>query len=207
MDSPEHMIIGLTGGIGSGKSSAAQLFAELGVRIIDTDAIGHELSTPPSIALDDIATQFGSDFLAEDGTLNRSRMREYVFSHPQARKKLEAIFHPRIFEQAKQRLKAPTTAPYSILMVPLLFETTAFTALVQRSVVVDCAEELQIARVMARNKLSREEVIAIISTQRTRQERLMLADDIISNDGSFERLRDQVCQLHQRYLLLSNSVQ
>lgn len=201
------MVIGLTGGIGSGKSSVARLFAELGIRVIDTDDISHALSLPPSSVLDEVAVQFGPEFLSADGSLNRAKMRTHVFTNPPAREKLEAIFHPQILVQAKTLLAAPSRSPYSILVVPLLFEKPLFMALVQRCAIVDCTEEQQIMRVMARSKLSREEVMAIMATQCTRSHRRERAHDIISNEGTPADLRNQVCRLHHRYLQLSDSVQ
>ncbi len=207
MDLPKHLIIGLTGGIGSGKSSAARKFAALGARVIDTDDISHTLSHPPSPALNQIASQFGLEFLSKDGSLDRTRMREHVFAHPEARKTLEAIFHPLIRQEARQQIDATSSAPYTILVVPLLFETPLFSGWIKRSVVVDCSEEQQISRVVARNNLSRNEVIAIMSSQLSREERLKMADDIIYNDGTLDHLEDQVSDLHRRFLLLTNSVQ
>ncbi|MBS1155700.1 MAG: dephospho-CoA kinase [Proteobacteria bacterium] len=204
---PKHLIVGLTGGIGSGKSSAARRFRELGVRVIDTDEIGHVLSHPPSPALQQIASRMGQAFLLSDGSLDRTRMRKHVFSSPAARETLEAIFHPLIRQEVERQIGAETSAPYTILVVPLLFETQRFRALIQRSIVVDCSEEQQITRVMTRSSLSRTEVIDVMSTQLSRENRLNLADDIICNNGTLEQLEDQVEQLHQRLLLLANSVQ
>lgn len=204
---PKHLIVGLTGGIGSGKSSAARRFRELGVRVIDTDEISHALSRPPSPALQQIASRMGQEFLSSDGSLDRTRMRKHVFSSPAARETLEAIFHPLIRQEVERQIDAETPAPYTILVVPLLFETQRFRALIQHSIVVDCSEEQQITRVMTRSSLSRTEVIDVMSTQLSRENRLNLADDVICNDGTLEQLEDQVEQLHQRFLLLANSVQ
>ncbi len=204
---PEHLIIGLTGGIGSGKSSAARRFAALGARVIDADEISHALSRPPSPALEKISCQFGLEFISADGTLNRARMREHAFANPEARKALEGIFHPLIRQEIQRQIDTTTSAPYTLLVVPLLFETQQFKNWIQRSVVVDCSEEQQIIRVMARSKLSRSEVNAIMSSQIPRAVRLKMADDIICNDGTLDHLENQVDDLHQRFLLLANSVQ
>lgn len=203
----KQWIVGLTGGIGSGKSSAARVFSNLGARVIDTDDISHALSCPPSAALDQIAKQFGPSFLCADGTLDRARMRTHIFSLPQARKTLEAIFHPLIQKQAQNLLNEASSAPYTVLVVPLLFETSSFLKLIQHSVVIDCSEEIQVSRVMARSQLTRDEVIAIMMTQLSAAERAKRADDLISNNGTLQELETQIQRLHQRYLLLSNSVQ
>lgn len=203
----EPLVIGLTGGIGSGKSSAARLFAAHGARIIDTDEISHALSNPPSLALEAIASQFGPEFLCKDGTLDRKKMREQVFADPGSRKKLETIFHPLIREEVRKRLDEATACPYTILVVPLLFETRAFLALVSRCIVVDCPEEMQIARVMERSQLDREGVIAIMDTQISREKRLEQAHHIIYNDGSFQHLEEQVQKLHRLFLCLCDSVE
>lgn len=207
MACPDQFIVGLTGGIGSGKSCAARLFAQHGVRVVDTDEISHALSKPPSPALIAIAQEFGSEFICPNGTMDRARMRTLAFSDSVARTKLESIFHPLIQTQTEQIITTPTTAPYTMLVVPLLFEKSSFKTLIQRKVVVDCPEEEQIARVMNRSQLSSHEVLAIMATQISRQTRLLNADDIILNNGSLELLDAQVTRLHQRYLMLANSVQ
>ncbi|MDR3412981.1 MAG: dephospho-CoA kinase [Formivibrio sp.] len=204
---PKHWIIGLTGGIGSGKSCAARRFQSLGVRVIDTDDISHTLAQPPSPALERIASRLGPEFLTAGGALDRVRMREHIFAHPEARKSLEAILHPLILQEVQRQIAEPTAAPYTILVVPLLFETPLFRALIQRNVVVDCSEEEQIARVTIRNNLSKAEIVAIMSSQLPRNARLKQADDIIFNDGTLSHLEDQVTTLHQRFLQLANSVQ
>lgn len=203
----KHLIVGLTGGIGSGKSSAARKFHELGARVIDTDEISHALSHPPSPALQQIASRMGPEFLLDDGSLDRVRMRKHVFSSPQAREILEAIFHPLIRQEVERQIASETSAPYTLLVVPLLFETSPFRTLIQRSIVVDCSEEQQIDRVMVRSHLSRSEVVDVMSTQLSRENRLKPADHIIYNEGTLDQLEDQVDQLHQHFLLLSNSVQ
>jgi dephospho-CoA kinase len=193
-------VIGLTGGIGSGKSTVARLFAEQGVPVIDTDEIAHALSTPPSPALAQIAQAFGPEFLSDDGSLDRVRMRQHVYAEPTAKKKLEAIFHPRIKDTAIQMLDAlPEQTPYAILAVPLLFETGNYNQIIDRSLIVDCSIELQIARVQARNGLSQHEIEAIIASQCPRKARIELADDIILNETTLAHLQSTVSALHQRY--------
>jgi dephospho-CoA kinase len=193
-------IIGLTGGIGSGKSTVAAFFSTLGAPIIDTDEIAHTLSTPPSLALEKIAQEFGANYLNSDGSLDRKRMREHVYAHPNEKIKLEEIFHPLIKEIAMRMLnELPVHTPYAILAVPLLFETGSYAEIIDRSLVVDCSNEQQIERVRARNGLNIDEVKAIIATQHPRKTRIQLANDIILNDTTLAHLQSSVRILHQRY--------
>lgn len=196
------LIIGLTGGIGCGKSSAARLFAQLGAGIIDTDEIAHRLTQPGQSALTAIAREFGPDFLLPDGSLDRARLRQRVFSDAAAKQKLEAILHPLIRQQVIEEIGTHRD-PYLILVVPLLFETGAYHDLIQRILVVDCAEASQIERTKARSKLSDQEVRAIMACQVSRAERLAKADDVLPNQGNESSLATGVAQLHQRYLELS----
>lgn len=197
-----RLVIGLTGGIGCGKSAVAELFAGFGVAIIDTDQIAHQLTAPGQAALTAITNEFGADFLLPDGNLNRPRLRHLIFSAPEARKELEAILHPLIREEAKRRI-ALAHAPYTIVAVPLLLESGAYREMVQRVLVVDCGEEQQVERVVARSGLAETEIRAIMDSQLGRQARLSQADDIIDNHGSHSALKAQVEQLHQRYLKLA----
>jgi dephospho-CoA kinase len=193
-------IIGLTGGIGSGKSTVADLFAELGTPIIDTDKIAHALSTPPSAVLEQIAEQFGPEYLTEEGALDRVRMRQCIYAAPAQKAKLEAIFHPQIKQQALQMLsEIPTGTAYAILAVPLLYETGSYLNVIDRNLVVDCSIEQQIARVQARNGLSHDEIKAIIANQCPRKTRIQLADDIILNETTLAHLKSRVSTLHQLY--------
>jgi dephospho-CoA kinase len=196
------LAIGLTGGIGSGKTRVADLFREFGATIIDTDEIARGLTTTRGAATSAIAREFGPDYLAADGALDRDRMREAVFSDPAARRKLEGILHPRIRDAVGAALAAATT-PYAVVVVPLLIETGAYRDTVQRIAVVDCSEELQVARVMQRSGLTPEQVRAIMATQANRPERLARADDVISNEGDVDVLRAQVLGLHGKYLGLA----
>ena len=196
-------IIGLTGGIGSGKSEAARLFAALGVPVIDTDAIAHELTAPGHPALRKIATAFGEEAIAPDGSLNRPYMRKKVFSDGAAKRTLEGILHPMIRAEVAARLAANPSVPYQIVMVPLLFETGAYATMIDRSLVIDCDENLQVSRAMARSKLSEPEVRMIMDTQCFREQRLALADDVIDNSGSLENLGRQVREKHEKYIRLA----
>ena len=194
--------IGLTGGIGSGKSSAAGLFHELGAGVVDTDQIAHELTGPGGAAIAAIRSQFGTDYIAADGGLDRGKMRRLVFSDSAAKKKLETILHPLIRRQALARI-AEARQPYVLVVVPLLFETGAYRELVSRVLVVDCAEEQQIARTMQRSRLTADEVRAIMAAQLPRSERLAQADDVLHNDDGMDALRLQIGVLHDKYLALA----
>ena len=193
------LVIGLTGGIGSGKSSAAKFFAELGAEVIDTDEIAHQLTQSQGVAMAAIRRDFGEGFIATDGSLDREKMRSLVFSDSNSRQKLEAILHPLIRTEATRRT-ALTAASYVVMVVPLLFETGNYREMVQRILVVDCNEQSQIDRAMARSGLSQQEVAAIMRAQVSRQERLRQADDVIVNDLGMAHLRQQVEALHQQYL-------
>ena len=198
--------VGVTGGIGSGKSSAAALFAELGAGIIDTDDIAHELTRPGGLAMPDITTAFGAGIVATDGSLDRAAMRKRVFAEPAQRKVLEGILHPLIRAEARNRV-ARSTAPYVMLVVPLLLETGGYPDLVRRVLVIDCDESLQISRTMQRSGLTAEAVQAIMAVQLPRQQRLDRADDVLRNDGDIARLRSQVALLHGCYLKLAAAAQ
>jgi dephospho-CoA kinase len=195
-------VIGLTGGIGSGKSSVAELLGELGAAVIDTDAIAHRLTAPGEAGSLEIARQFGAEFLRADGALDRDRMRALVFADPAARKKLEAILHPMIRAEVLSAVSA-VTAPYALLVVPLLVETGAYRELIRRTLVVDCSEETQIERVGRRNNLDEKTVRGIMASQATRAARLAAADDVIVNDTGLDVLKQRVAELHARYLALS----
>lgn len=252
--------VGLTGGIGSGKSTVADLFAELGVAVIDTDLIAHQLTAPGGEALEAIREKFPDAAMRADGTLDRAALRRIVFSNAAARKQLEAILHPRIRREVEHRL-SQLHAPYAIIVIPLLVqrqdhpqagracpreeeavvvkpmnrqqprtkadesattahrpagehteghkrlaaspvqaETGGYRDLLNRVLVVDCTEAQQIERTMARSKLSREEVVAILAAQARREQRLAVADDVLTNMATAEALRTDVAMLHQRYL-------
>lgn len=192
--------VGLSGGIGSGKSTVAALFQELGVQIIDSDAIAHRLTQVRGEAIPLIRGAFGDAYINADGALNRAKMRSLVFSHDDAKVRLEAILHPLILSQMMEEAETAAGVPYVILVIPLLFEFPGFRALVHRTLVVDCPEETQIQRTMARSALSREEVRTIMARQISRADRLKLANDIIQNEDSLEELRPRVLELHHLYL-------
>lgn len=200
----KKLCVGLTGGIGSGKSTVAAMFKEYGTAVIDSDTISHQLTQPAGAAIPSIRAAFGDDCIDASGALDRARMRQLVFSDPAAKRRLEAILHPLIrthmLAEAEQALSAHS--PYLLLVVPLLLETANYRELVQRVLVVDCAEATQVARAMQRSGLNEEEVHAIMSQQITRAERLRQADDIIHNDADLDSVREQVQQLHQRYIAL-----
>lgn len=195
--------IGLTGGIGSGKSTVARLFEKHGVPIIDTDEIARDLVRPNQPALKKIVQEFGPDIVAGDGELDRTRLRERVFQDPGAKSRLEAILHPAIFAELK-RLAAAIEAPYCIFVIPLLVESNA-QSLVDRILVVDCPELLQIARIKSRDRMDDTLIRRILASQASRSERLSQAHDIIVNDGDLGKLEQQVNELHEFYLKLACS--
>lgn len=196
--------VGLTGGIGSGKSSAARQFQALGADVVDVDDLSHALTRSGGAAIAAIRQEFGADFIAGDGSLDRARMRELVFREPEARTRLEAILHPLIGAQARQQV-LHSEKPYVMLVVPLLLEREGYRDLVRRIVVVDCAEQKQIERTMRRSHLTESAVRAIMATQMSRKGRLAKADDILSNDGDEVALHQQVATLHARYLALAQN--
>ena len=191
--------VGLTGGIGSGKSAAAQAFEELGATVIDTDAIAHALTGPGGAAIAPIRAAFGADYLTPEGALARARMRELVFADAAKKRELETILHPMIRARAGELAQA-ALKPYVILMVPLLIESADYRRRCQRIVVVDCPEEMQLERVMARSGLAAAQVRAIMANQVSREARLAAADDVIDNSRDLAHLRRQVEVLHARYL-------
>lgn len=189
--------IGLTGGIGSGKTAASDHFARLGAEVIDTDILSRELVEPGQPALDEIVARFGPKVLGADGRLDRSRLRERVFGDPGARQQLEGILHPRI--RAAMLLRAERSqAPYIVFVIPLLFETGQQT-LVDRVLLIDVPEDLQRARVAARDGLDDAQIAAVMAAQTDRSTRLRNADDIICNDGDIAGLRAEIAKMHRKY--------
>ncbi len=195
--------IGLTGGIGSGKSTVAERFAQHGVPVIDTDAIAHTLTHPDTDAGRRIIAAFGQDILDAEGRIDRRRLAARVFADPAERRRLEAILHPHIRAETIRRL-SQLDAPYAVVVVPLLIEA-GFTDLVDRILVVDCDERTAIRRAAARSQRSEEEIRAIARAQLDRRERLAHADDVIVNDASLDHLDREVERLHRRYLALARS--
>lgn len=194
--------VGLTGGIGSGKTTVAELFASRGACVVDTDAISRKLTGPGQSAVGQIVRSFGAQFAAADGSLDRQRMRDLVFSDASARKSLESILHPLIRQESALQLRA-CSAPYAILVVPLLVESGAYRSRTNRVAVVDCEMETQVQRVMQRSTLTRGDALAIIASQVSREDRLAAADDVIRNDGDLAALEPQVESLHSRYIELA----
>ncbi len=195
-------LVGLTGGIGSGKSEAARIFAGLGVPVVDTDAIAHELTAPGQPVLQNIIHLFGNEFLNPDGSLDRAALREKVFADERARHQLEAILHPAIFDEVVQRVNQHPQAPYQIIAIPLLFENERYRSLVQRSLLIDCDETLQVSRTTARSDLPASAVKAIMRAQMSRAERIGQADDIITNNRGLPELKKEIEKLHQKYLMI-----
>jgi dephospho-CoA kinase len=197
--------VGLTGGIGSGKTTVANLFGELGASLVDTDQIAHRLTAPGGLAIAQIRAHFGASFIDGDGAMDRARMRHHVFGNPAARLELEAILHPLIRAETLRAAEAATGA-YVIFVVPLLVESGSWAGRTSRILVVDCEEEVQIARVMRRNGLQRPEVEAIMAAQASRLARLAAADDVIDNSGdSAALLLPRVRELHAVYLELARA--
>ncbi|MFM0046129.1 dephospho-CoA kinase [Paraburkholderia sediminicola] len=197
--------VGLTGGIGSGKSTVADLFTAHGVPLVDTDLIAHRITAPHGIAMPQIAAEFGDSFVAADGSLDRARMRTLVFSEDGARKRLESITHPLIRAET-EREKREAQGPYVIVVVPLLVESGNWKTRVNRVLTVDCSVETQISRVMSRNGFNREQVLAIIARQATREARLAAADDVINNDSvPLDALKTHVDAQHRVYLSLAGA--
>lgn len=194
--------VGLTGGIGCGKSTVADQFGALGASVIDTDLIAHALSAPGGAAMPAIAAAFGPAYVDASGALDRARMRALVFDDPGAKARLEAILHPRIRAECEAQAAAASGA-YLLFVVPLLVESGNWRQRVDRVLAIDCSEATQVARVMARNGLSENQVRAIMANQVTRAERLAAADDVIDNDGERAALAPQIAALHRIYLAFS----
>lgn len=200
-----NFVVGITGGVGSGKSTVAELFVAQGVTLVDTDAIAHELTAANGAAIPALVDAFGNAVLDHSGALDRAAMRQRVFADPAVRTELEAILHPLIRQQADQRCLA-AVSPYVLLAVPLLVESNSYRQRCDRVLVIDCPESIQIERVMQRSRLSADEVKAIMAAQATRAERLAVADDVISNDAELESLQKQVLKLHKQYLHLFGEI-
>jgi dephospho-CoA kinase len=195
-------VVGLTGGIGSGKSAAAEEFARLGATVVDTDLIAHELTGPGGAAIAEVRRLFGEAYIDARGAMDRAKVRARVFVEPAARRRLEALLHPMIREESERRLAA-ASGPYAVLVVPLLIESADYRSRVQRVLVVDCAEDVRIRRVVARSAMTETEVRRVIAAQVSRADRLAAADDVIDNSGSLDALRERVQVLHREYLALA----
>ncbi|MBU0689438.1 MAG: dephospho-CoA kinase [Gammaproteobacteria bacterium] len=188
---------GLTGGIGSGKSTVAKLFEALGARIVDTDEISHRLTAAGGLAIPAIQQAFGDSYITEDGALDRTVMRALVFSDLDAKQRLQAILHPMILGQAKSDALSPSEAAYTLVVVPLLFESGRYRDWLDSVIVVDCPEAQQIAHTLKRSALDESTVRSIMAQQMDRASRLQLADEIIMNNSSLEQLEARVSELHK----------
>jgi dephospho-CoA kinase len=197
-------LIGLTGGIGCGKSTIASFFKEFGAHIIDADEISHAITAPSGIAIDAIAQAFGTEFIDDLGALNRVKMRELIFSDPHAKHKLENILHPLIYQKILSEIHQLQHTPYILLVIPLLIESPKYLALVQRIAVVDCDESQQVSRTAARSHLAEDAIKKIMDCQISRTQRLQHADDVISNQNELTLTKAQVAALHAQYLKMRN---
>lgn len=195
-------IVGVTGGIGSGKSTVANFFAELGIVVVDADIIARDVVAVGEPALTAISDYFGSEVIAKDGSLDRAVLREHIFTHPAHRQWLEALLHPLIRERMIAQCQQATSA-YCLLVVPLLVENQ-LTELCHRVLVVDVTPEQQVARTLQRDKIDATQVHAIMKSQASRQQRLAAADDVLDNNSSdLNQLQERVTELHQQYLALA----
>jgi dephospho-CoA kinase len=194
--------VGLTGGIGAGKSTVADMFGARGAAIIDTDLIAHQLTAPGGAAIAAIRAQFGDAFLTPDGAMDRAKMRGHVFSEPAAKAQLEAILHP-LIRLETERAAAQAAGLYPMFVVPLLVESGSWRQRVSRVLVIDCTPETQVRRVMSRSSLPEAQVYAIMAAQVSRGERLAVADDVVDNDGEPPALVPQVDRLHAMYAALA----
>lgn len=195
--------IGLTGGIGSGKTTVADMFAARGAAVIDTDLIAHQLTAPGGAAIPEIHAQFGVVFLTEQGAMDRAKMRAFVFDEPSAKARLEAILHPLIRSET-ERAAEQAQGAYLVFVVPLLVESGTWRNRVSRVLVVDCDEQTQVRRVISRSGLPEPQVRAIMAAQVSRQQRLAAADDVISNENGRDDLVPQVERLHALYASLAS---
>ncbi len=196
------LTVGLTGGIGSGKTTVAKLFSDLGVPIIDADIIARNVVAKDTPALKEITKQFGDSVLTKNGELNRKQLRDIIFNNAASRKWLEDLLHPLIREQMRDEINQLTT-PYCILVIPLLAENPTPHPLVQRILVIDAPETLQIERTMSRDNISIDQATSILRSQVSREHRLAIADDVITNIGNIDELKNQAAALHQKLLSLT----
>lgn len=199
----EPLRIGLTGGIASGKSTVARMFAELGVPVIDTDVIAREVVRPGSAALAEIRSEFGHGVIKPDGTLDRAAMRTLVFSDESRRRRLEAILHPRIRQETRRQAGLAGGA-YQLIVVPLLVESS-LRDFIDRVLVIDCDEATQIRRLLERDAESEDQARRMLAAQASRAARLAIADDVIDNGGDIAATRARVESLHEKYLALARA--
>lgn len=193
-------VIGLTGGIGAGKSEAARIFAELGVPVVDVDVISRKLTAAGQPLVARIAEAFGREYVTAEGAMDRGKIRDRIFSSDADRRLLESILHPAIHTEAIKELESYNQAPYQILAIPLFFESNRYEGIVNRTLLIDCVEENQISRVVNRNGFTEKMVRSIIAAQASRSFRRALANDIIDNNGSIEELEQKVQQIHEKFI-------
>lgn len=198
-------VVGLTGGIGSGKTLVSDRLAELGVPVIDTDVVARQIVAPGAPALRALVKQFGDEILDEDGSLNRDRLRELAFSSPENKQALDGITHPAIRAETLRQLEN-VNYPYCVIVIPLLSGDSPFTAFLNRVVTVSCERETRITRVMQRNDFTRQQVLNIMDTQLTDQQRESFADDVIHNNGSKAQAIEATDELHQTLLAVSSAL-
>lgn len=197
------LTIGLTGGIGSGKTTVAELFKLLGITVVDADEAARKVTIAEEPALDDIAQHFGETILNEDGTLDRKRLRSIIFKQPKERLWLENLLHPLIRDEMQKQVRL-AQSPYCVVVIPLLTETQPHP-LADRILVIDCSREMQIQRTRLRDEMTREEIEAILDTQANHHQRLAAADDIIINETDIDHLKEAVQYLHEKYLALTQA--
>ena len=193
-------IIGLTGGIGSGKSAAAKILKELGLKVIDLDKITHDLMRPSGLGFIEIKKEFGGKYIDSKGAIDKKLLREEIFSSSDLKKRIESILHPIIFEECSKQLNKFKNEKYLVLVIPLLFETKTYTSLIDRSLLIDCDFETQIERVIKRDNISKALANKIIKNQMNRQEKQLLADKVILNDGNINRLKTQLDIYYKKLL-------
>jgi len=194
-------IIGLTGGIGSGKSAAATILKRLGLKIIDLDQITHDLMKPSELGYIEIKKEFGEKYIDTKGAIDRKLLREEIFSSLDLKKRIESILHPIIFEECSKQLNKLKHEKYIVLVIPLLFETKNYISLIDESLLIDCDLEIQIERVMKRDSVSKALANRIIKNQMNRQEKQLLADKVILNDGNINHLKTQLDSYYKKLLM------
>lgn len=193
-------VVALTGGVGAGKTEASKVFASLGVPVVDLDEIAHRLSQPDSAPMQALRAQFGADFFNAEGLLDRAKLREWVFSQPEALNQLNDIMHPAIYQQALHDIQQHQSSPYVVLAIPLLVESTRYQPHIDHVLVIDCDEETQVERVMKRSGLSQLQAEAIMNAQSSREARLALSDTVILNTQTPAELQKNIIDFHHLYL-------
>ncbi|GAB7564627.1 dephospho-CoA kinase [Methylobacillus methanolivorans] len=193
-------VVGLTGGIGAGKSEAARMFSDLDVPVVDVDVISRHLTSAGQPLVSKIAEAFGTEYVTEDGAMDRGKIRDRIFNNNADRRMLESILHPAIHSEALRELEQYNQSPYQILAIPLFFESNRYEGIVNRTLLIDCDEEKQISRVVNRNGFTEKMVRSIIAAQASRSFRRALANDIIDNNGSIEELQQKIHQMHEKFI-------